>query len=234
MAEVCLHDVGDMMKEDPFSEILFVLFVAGVLMLAVALVLYYQRLLRKAWFDAATDLHLSYDYVSYGLPRRLPLVYQLRRGKNRYASNVFSGHYKGFPAHVFDYHYTTGDKNNKAHHHSSIAMLRHDLEAPEIHVYPPDIHEKVGHMAGIDKIEIQTGDEAFSKVFTVLSADADFAKSFCAPGMMEYLLRHPGMSVEIGAGWVATCIQQKLVPDEIQRRMDQLIKILRFFPTQKG
>lgn len=222
------------MREDQISQILFLLFVAVVLMLAVALFLYYQRLLRKAWFDAAAELRLSYDYVSYGLPRRLPLVYQLRRGKNRYASNVFSGRYKGFPAYVFNYHYSTGDKNNKTHHHSSIAMLRHDLQTPEFHAYPPDIHGKVGHMAGIDKIEIQTGDEAFSKAFTVLSADAEFAKSFCAPGMMEYLLRHPGMSVEIGAGWVATCIQQRLVPDDIQPRMDQLIKILRFCPTQKG
>ncbi len=222
------------MREDPFSQILFLLFIAGVLTLAATLFLYYRHLLRKAWSDVASELRLTYDHVSYGLPRRLPLVYQLRRGRNRYASNVFSGRYKGFHACVFNYHYTTGDKNSRTHHHSSIAMLRHDVQTPELHVYPPDIHEKVEHMAGIDKIEIQTGDEAFSKAFTVLSADAEFARVFCTPGMMEYLLRHPGMSVEIGSGWLATCIRQRLVPDDIQRRMDQLLKILRFCPTLKN
>ncbi len=222
------------MSQDQISQVLFLLFIAGVLMLAVLLAMYYQRLLRKAYFDTAAELHLSYDYVSYGLPRRLPLVYQLRRGKNRYASNVFTGRYKGFPVYVFNYHYATGDKRNKVHHHSSIAMLRHDLEMPEMHAYPPDIHEKVGHMAGVDKIEIQTGDEAFSKAFTVLASDPGFAKSFCTPGMMEYLMRHPDMSVEVGPGWIATCIQQRLVPEEIQRRMDQMLKILRYVPTQQN
>ena len=220
------------MIHDQISQVLFLLFIAGVLMLAVGLIMYYQRLLRKAYFDAAADLRLSYDYVSYGLPRRLPLVYQLRRGKNRYASNVFAGRYKGFPVYVFNYHYATGDKRNKVHHHSSIAMLRHDLEMPEMHAYPPDIYEKVGHMAGIDKIEVQTGDDAFSKAFTVLASDPEFARSFCTPGMKEYLLRHPDMSVEVGGGWIATCIQQRLVPEEIQRRMDQMLKILRYVPAR--
>ena len=223
-----------MMNEGQFTTFLLLLFMAGVLMLGAALVMYYQRSVRKAYFDAAAELRLSYDYVSYGLPRRLPLVYQLRRGRSRYASNVFKGRYKGFPVYVFNYHYATGDKKNKIHHLSSMAMLRHDLEMPELHIYPPDIYEKVGHMAGVDKIEIQTGDEEFSKAFTVLASDAEFARSFCTQGMKEYLMRHPDMSVELGPGWIATCIQQKLIPEEIKRRMDQLLKILRFVPAQKG
>ncbi len=222
-----------MMSDDQFSQFLFLLFIAGVVILAAFLVMYYQRMLRKAYFDAAAELRLSYDYVSYGLPRRLPLVYQLRRGKNRYASNVFTGRYKGFPVYVFNYHYATGDKNNKVHHTSSIAMLRHDLEMPELHAYPPDIYEKVGHMAGIDNVEVQTGGEGFSKAFTVLASNADFARAFCTQGMMEYLLRHPDMSVELGPGWMATCIQQRLVPAEIKRRMDQMLKILRVVPSQQ-
>ncbi len=222
------------MSVDQLSQFLFLFFIAGVLMLAAGLFIYYQRMLRKAYFDAAAELRLSYDYVSYGLPRRLPLVYQLRRGKSRYASNVFKGHYKGFAVCVFNYHYATGDKKNRIHHYSSIAMLRHDLEMPEMHIYPPDIYDKVGHMAGIDKIEVQTGNEDFSKAFTVLSSDAGFAQTFCTQGMMEYLMRHPDMSVEIGPGWIATCIQRRLVPDELKRRMDQMLKILRFVPSYHG
>jgi hypothetical protein len=222
------------MSEDQIQQFLFLLFIAGVLMLAVGLGMYYQRMLRKAYFDVAAELRLSYDYVSYGLPRRLPLVYQLRRGKNRYASNVFKGRYKGFPVYVFNYHYATGDKRNKVHHYSSIAMLRHDLEMPELHAYPPDIYEKVGHMAGIDNIEVQTGDDAFSKAFTVLASDADFAKAFCTPGVMAYLMRHPDMSVEVGPGWMATCIQQRLVPAELKRRMDQMLKLLRVVPSHQS
>lgn len=221
------------MTEGPFIQFLFLTFLLGVLALGAGLVMYYQRLLRKAYFDAAAELKLSYDYLSYGLPRRLPLVYQLRRGKNRYASNVFKGRYKGFPVYVFNYHYTTGDKKNKVPHLSSIAMLRHDLNMPELHIYPPNIYEKVGHMAGVDKIEVQMGDEEFAKAFTVLASDAEFARSFCTEGMKDYLMRHPDMSVELGPGWIATCIQSRLIPEEIKRRIDQTVKILRFVPSHR-
>ena len=132
---------------------------------------------------------------------------------------------------VFDYQYTIGDKRSKTRHHCSIAMLHHGFHFPEVRVYPPAILEKVQRVAGFDRIEINTGNEAFSKAFTILAGDATFARQFCHSNMIEYMLRHPDMSVELGPQWLATCIEAPLIPEEIVRRLDQLIKICRMFPT---
>ncbi|MBW7866325.1 MAG: hypothetical protein H3C30_18140 [Candidatus Hydrogenedentes bacterium] len=208
---------------------LFLLFIASVITLAVSLFLYYQNLRRRAFIEVAAKLGLQFSHLSYGLPKRLGLLYQLRRGSNRYAQNIMSGRTKGGQVFVFDYHYCTGDKFNKAHHHNSIVMLRHGLRVPEVRIYPPPFMEQLGRMAGYDKVEHQTGDEAFDKAFTVLASDPALAAEVLQPPMREYLLRHPAMSVEVGDEWIASCMEQPHIPEEIPRRIRQLQKIMRIF-----
>ncbi len=218
---------------ETLSQMLFLLFIVSVITLAVSLVLYYQQFRRRAFIDTAASIGLQYHYLSYGLPRRLTFVYQLRRGKNRFAYNIITGRYKGYPVHIFDYHYVLGDKYRKTAHNCSIALLRHGLPLPEVRVYPPAIYEKVSQMAGISCIEFHTGDSEFANAFTVLAAEERFSDQFCHPAMIEYLLRHKDMSVEVGEQWIATCMEQPLVPEEIPRRAEQLLKILRALPEFK-
>lgn len=214
---------------DPQTRWLFYLFIASVITLAVSLFIYYQNLRRRAFIEMAASLGLQFSHLSYGLPKRLGLLYQLRRGRSRYAHNILSGHKKGGMVYVFDYHYCTGDKFNRVHHRSSIAMLRHGLRLPEVRIYPPPLMEELGRMAGYDKVEFQTDNDAFNRAFTVLTSDPELAKSVLQPPLQDYLLRHPDMSVEVGDDWMASCMLRPHVPEEIPRRIRQLHKIMRIF-----
>ena len=69
-----------MASNDLLSQFLFLVFVAGVITLAISLFFYYHQIRRKAFLGIATEQQLQYHYLSYALPRRLGLVYQLRRG----------------------------------------------------------------------------------------------------------------------------------------------------------
>ena len=214
---------------ESLSQFLFGLFIVSVFTLAVSLFFYYQSLRRKAFIDMAATMRLHFQYLSYGLPRRLGLLFQFRRGKNRYASNIITGKYKGQLVYLFDYHYTTGDKYSKVRHCQSVAIMQHDLRIPEVRIYPPAFMEKVGNVAEYGKIQLQFDNEPFSSHFSVFASDAAVGDQIFHQPMMEYFLRHPDMSVEVGDGWIATCKEARHIPEEIPRRAEQLIKLHRVF-----
>jgi len=219
---------------ESLSQFLFGLFIVSVFTLAVSLFFYYQSLRRKAFIDMAATMKLHFQYLSYGLPRRLGLLFQFRRGKNRYASNIITGRYKGQLVYLFDYHYTTGDKYSKVRHCQSVAILRHDLRVPEVRIYPPAFMEKVGNVAEYGKIQLHFDDEQFSKQFSVFASETTVLETVFQKPMIEYFLRHPDMSVEVGEGWIATCKEARHIPEEIPRRTEQLIKLHRVFSQVGG
>lgn len=209
----------------------FALFIAGVATLAVSLYIEYRMMQQRVFAEIAEECGLRFSYLSFGLPQRLGFLYQLDRGRNRMATNIISGVYKGFQVYVFDYRYVTGNKQDARKHHCSIAMLRYGQRLPEVRVYPPAQLEKFERIARFDRIEYHPPHDDFRKNFTVLTDNPEFAEQFLHPAMIEYLLRHPDMAVEAGGNWLCTTTAGPLIPEEVPRRLDQLIKILRVIPA---
>ena len=54
----------------------------------------------------------------------------LRHGSNRYAYNILSGSYQGYPMQAFDYHYQTGSGKDTHHHHFSFFIMTLEISCP--------------------------------------------------------------------------------------------------------
>jgi len=188
---------------------------------------------REAFLALARELGLSYDARDYSIPQRYRFLDALRQGSNHYAFNVLRGQFEGYPVQAFDYHYETHSTDSKGrrqthHHYFSYFILEQGKEFPELRIYPEGLLSKLGQMLGYADIDFESIE--FSKAFCVRSADRKFAYDICHPRMMEYLLAHRELSLEIEARCVAMSFNRRLNVEEITSRLAQLVDIVNLFP----
>ena len=209
--------------EEAFSNILFMVFIGGVLVLAVSLVFYYQFLRRRAFLEIASELGLQYYYRSYAIPRRFAFLHQQRRGRGRHAFNILRGYWQGAEVLVFDYKFNTGIGREKTWHYCSFSALRHARTHPAMRIYPKAMMDVLGNIFGFDEVFLNVPE--FDDKFTVYSVDEAYARQVCVPPLIEYLLRHPEFSIEVEDGWMALGVAELLAPEQIPKRLRQLEKI---------
>ena len=188
---------------------------------------------REAFQALANRLGLRYIRRDRTLADQYRFLDKLRQGSNRYAFNILEGHLEGYPVKVFDYHYETHTTNSKGqrqthHHYFSFFILEQEKEFPELRIYPEGLLSKFGQMLGFDDIDFESLE--FSKAFCVRSRDRKFAYDICHTRMMEYLLAHRDLSLEIEGRCVAMSFPRRLAVEEIPRRLEQLVEIRRLFP----
>jgi hypothetical protein len=209
---------------EQFGVIFFILIVAAILI--GSLVFGAQR--RKAFQELATRLGMTYTRKDRALPREFKFLDRLRRGHSRYASNILMGDYRGHPVVFFDFHYTTGSGKSQQHHCESFFILRQDKAFPELRIYPETLFSRLGQMMGFEDIDFESLE--FSKAFVVKSRDKKFAYDICHPRMMEYLLGHRSLSLEIEDRFVALGCNRRLKPEQCPERLDVLVGVRELFP----
>jgi hypothetical protein len=210
--------------EDAFANILFILFLCGITVLAGSLFFYYQLLKRRAFLEMAKQLGFRYHYSSYAIPWRFGFLRQQRRGRGRNAFNVLFGRYGDFDVVVFDYMFKTGLGTQKKRHYGSFAVMYHGRDCPSLRVYPKGMLSVLGQIVGYEEIFFD-GCQPLSERFSVFSTDEDFARNMLVKPLIDYLLRHPELSLEIDPLWLACGMQDCLVPEDIPRRLKQLDKM---------
>jgi hypothetical protein len=204
--------------------------------LAVALVIIGYRLEKKrreAFQSLAARLGMTYTARDSTIASQYRFLDALCRGENRYAYNVLSGTFEGYPARAFDFHYETHSHDSRGrrtthHHHFSFFLIEQEKAFPELRIYPEDFLSKLGQMMGFDDIDFESIE--FSKAFVVRSADRKFAYDVCHTRMMEYLLAHRELSVEVEGRCIAISFNSRLKPEEVPVRLRQLVEIRRLFP----
>ncbi len=211
--------------EDTFSYILFLVFIGGVLVLAVSLVFYYQMLRRREFLRTAAELRLRYYYRSYAIPRRFAFLRQHRRGRGRHAFNILYGRYQDDEVFVFDFKFNTGIGKEKKWHQCSFFVMRHPRTCPPLRIYPRAMLSVLGQIVGYEEIHLEN--EGFHELFSVYAADESFARALFTQPVADYLLRHPELSLEVESDWIALGRQDRLVPEEIPHRLHQLQKVRR-------
>lgn len=212
--------------EDTFSDILFLLFIGGVLVLSVSLVFYYNFLRRRAFLEMANFLSFQYYYRSYAIPRRFAFLRQQRRGRGRHASNILWGMYHKIETYVFDYKFSTGMAAEKTWHYCSFVVMRHSTNCPSLRIYPRSMLTVLGQIVGYEEVFIEV--EGFTESFAVFTTNEPFARQMCTFPLIEYMMRHQDMSVEVEPGWVAVGKEERLIPEEIPRRIRQTEKVSNF------
>lgn len=214
--------------------LVFVFALIVVLVVGVAAFQHWrEKKRREAFRQLAASLGLRYTARDDAMGQHFSYLDPLDRGFNRYAFNILHGEYQGHPVQAFDYHYETESTDSKGrrtthHHYSSFFLLEQEKAFPELRIYPEGLLAKFGQMLGFDDIDFESVE--FSRAFAVKSRDRKFAYDVCHPRMMEYLLEHRDLSLEIERRCVAMSFDRRLKPAEIPGRLNQLIEIRRLFP----
>ncbi|HOE65739.1 MAG TPA: hypothetical protein PLO62_04365 [Candidatus Hydrogenedentes bacterium] len=218
--------------EDFWQYVFFVVFAivaaVGAVFAAIA-----ERKRREAFAQLAASLNLTYVRRDDAAPHRYAVLDIMRQGDTRYAFNVLRGVYKEHPVEAFDYHYATHSTDSKGrrhtqHHYLSVFVLVHGLHFPELRIYPENFLGRLAEMIGFDDIDFES--VAFSRAFTVRSRDRKFAFDICHARMMEYLLAHRDLRIEIDGPYLALIFQQRLRPEHVTARLDQAVDIRNLFP----
>jgi hypothetical protein len=188
---------------------------------------------REAFVILAENLGMEYRERDNALSGELEFLDALRQGSNRYAFNVLEGELEGHWMMAFDYHYETHSTDSKGrrqthHHYFSFFVCHLEGRFPELRVYPESFFSKVGQIFGLQDIDFESVE--FSRAFTVKCAEKKFAYDICHPRMMEYLLAHPDLSIEVENFCLAMGMNQRLEPEQVPDCLRQLREIRSLFP----
>lgn len=190
---------------------------------------------RAQWAAFAQSRGWSYSHEKdRGLADSYQFLEELRRGRNRYAVDVFRGPWHERPMIAFSYHYAetrgSGDDRRTKHYWLSVVSFRivDDRHFPELTIIPETMLGRFGNL--FVKRDIDFESVEFSRMFDVRSADKRFAYDVCHPRMMEYLLQVPGTTLELEGQWIATIHDDKLDLETLDWRLNHLANIANQLP----
>ena len=216
----------------PIMIVFIFIVVAGAI--AGAIFQHLQAKKRKEAFRTlAQRLGLRYIAKDPSIADDYEFLDNLAQGSNRYAFNILQGTYEDYPVILFDYHYETRSSSSKGgssktHHFLSCFILGQEQRFPELRIYPETLLSRLGQALGFNDIDFESVE--FSKAFVVRSSDKKFAYDICHTRMMEYLLQHRDLSIEIEGRCVALTFNGRIDPSAIPRRLQQLVAVRRLFP----
>lgn len=117
----------------------------------------------------------------------------------------------------------------ESHASFSVLVLEHIWVFPEIRVYPESGLEKAKQLAGFQDIEFDSVE--FSDAFVVTCEDKKFAYDVCHTRMMELLLQHRDMSLEIERNAICLSFPYRLDVNDIEGKLDLLVQVAEYLPA---
>lgn len=196
--------------------------------------LYAGKKRREEMGELAAALGLQFSGErDYQFADRYAFLDKLRQGSNRYAYNRISGTYLGHAVAVFDYHYETHSTDSKGrrqthHHHFSFFILTLETYFSEVTIAKESFFSKIAQAVGYDDIDFESHE--FSKKFVVRAKDKKLAYDFCNARMIEYLLGHPDINIELDQNSLALGFGSKLKVEQIELHLKQLVEIRDLMP----
>jgi hypothetical protein len=189
---------------------------------------------RDAMTLLAEKLGLRFNHErNYQIADRFSFLDKLRQGSNRYAFNVLEGRYQEHDITAFDYHYETqstdsdGDRDTD-HHEFSFFILTLPKYFEELTIAKESFFSKIAQAVGYDDIDFESHE--FSKKFVVRSKNKKFAYDFCNAQMIEYLLEHPNINIEVDQNMLAIGYNNCLKVAEVESHLNRLIEIRELMP----
>jgi hypothetical protein len=215
----------------------FILVIVLVIVGAVAAMVFAHHAARKrrdALAALAARLGLSFfEEPDRLLAKNLNFLRKLDDGSNRYAYNRMNGNFQGHEVAAFDFHYETYSHTNKGarqthHHYFSVLILMLPRAFPELLITPEGIFSKLAQALGYGDIDFESAE--FSRAFCVRSRDKKFAYDVCHPRMMEYLLAHRYLAMEIEGKVLALAFDGCLKVPDVEYHLHQIVKIRCLMP----
>jgi len=180
---------------------------------------------RKDLAALARKLQLQFSpNGDFKLAEKYSFLSWLRRGKIRYAYNVFHGYHLGYPVTVFDYTFSAG----KCDYYWSAFVVEMKTNFPDVIISHESRESRFAEALGGSHITFESVE--FSHVFRVRSSDKKFAFDVCHPKIMEYLLANQDLTIEINGPAVAVLFEDWLRPEKIEAHLSRLIEIRKLLP----
>ncbi|TAH36801.1 MAG: hypothetical protein EYC70_07370 [Planctomycetota bacterium] len=153
---------------------------------------------------------------------------RLRQGGNRYAFDLLEGPWNGGRATAFSFHYETSDGKHTCHHHLNVVTVALERPFPELLLAPEGFLERF-FQALSDDIDFESVE--FSRAFRVRSRNKRFAYDFCHPRMMEYLLAHRDVALEVDGDVLALLDGGKLALRDVEGKLERVDAIRALIPA---
>lgn len=132
----------------------------------------------------------------------------LNVGENRYAFNIMTGTWAGAEDKndtlvggrrnpevcAFDYHYTLGSEQQRAHMTFSAVVVACPMPLKPLFISPEGFFDKFAEHVGAEEIHFESAE--FNRAFHVKSSDKRWANALIDQRMMEFLLKMPRFHVE--------------------------------------
>jgi hypothetical protein len=170
--------------------------------------------------------HLGYAFVS---SRRSDAGQQVTspflRSASSLAYNVLLGRCQGHRVSILD---LTGGQSKQPPPYWTYLVLDHEKRLPSLLVRPRASVWNSELMPATEEIRLES--MAFGHAFRVVSEDRKFAYDVLHPRMMEYLLAHPGYSMEVHENRLALGFERALAVKEFPARLNQLAEIRKLMP----
>lgn len=158
---------------------------------------------------------------------------KLNEGSNHYVQDWVFGTYDGESVQCFDYHYETESRDSKGHwqtdhHWHHVYALTLPRAFPELVIGPENIFTRLAKNFGYPSIDFESHE--FSRKFLVQSPDKRFAYDVCHPRMMEYLLQHSDLTLEIEGPIYAMIFDGRRPEGVMRAELDRLVALRRLLP----
>lgn len=178
-----------------------------------------------------------------GLSHRYAFVGTIREGQGAGSSaktaNVIHGQYKGHWVLVFDYDRFSTLGSGTSSRECCFFVLEMGAPLPALRIHPKTLATTLAHLGGFRDIDFQGSQTAaeftkaltFSKAFTVRAKDEPFARNVCHGEMMDYLLQHRALKIEIEGTTLTLEFDKHLDPADLEGRLQHLIAIASLVPA---
>lgn len=182
--------------------------------------------------EVAEKLGLDFNAdVTGSFEPKLGVINRLQYGNRYDARNIFSGLFKGHRVTAFDfrYHVTVVDaKNTTSIDPYCFFALYLPREFDEVTIYHEGLISKLKQFSGVDDIDFESHE--FSRRFRVRSPNPRFAYDFCHARMIEYLLQHPDLNIEIDKDVLCLSYNHALRFEDVEMNLLHLVAIRELMP----
>lgn len=211
----------------PPAAIVALVSLAVIVLAAVLVGVHMQRRRRlRAWVALAPRLGLRFVRHGAWVLSRFPAWAPDRAD----ARNVLVGTIDAHRVFVFDYYPEgyAGGMDDGEHPARGCVLLELTRELPSLRIRPSGLRSRLHQPIGTPVIRFDSVE--FSSAFLVTSEDRKFAYDVCHPRMMQYLLRHRRLSLDVRGNAIALIFPCPLPPGRVASRIRQLIEIRELLP----
>lgn len=170
---------------------------------------------------------------THAIQPALNFINRLQYGKKHFASNVFTGTFKGYEIMAFDFRYEVEVMCGKSNTVVEEPYCFYVLYLPrtfdqEVTIYKEGLLSKIKQWTGGKDIDFESHE--FSRKFRVRSPSVKFAYDICNARMIEYLLKNTDLSVEIDKNVLCISFESPLRFEDVNKNLLRLVAIRERIP----